>query len=129
MIHRMSEHGHYFVEQNLEVLRDVVDKASTATDTSISELDERVTTLEAEIAAPPAGPKVIRGNIVLPSGAAFVLVTHNYGIDTNYQVAVVPTGGDCEFRWYASNKNINDFRINLAGTATANHNFDWILIA
>lgn len=122
-----TKNGHWYVQQNLEVVRDQLDGVRNDNVQTSTEVDD----LEARVAALEAGPVglVVRaaGNIVLSSGTAFVLVTHNLGL-ANYYTAVVPTGGDCEFRWYVSSKNPNDFRINLAGTATGSHNFDWAVI-
>jgi len=87
------------VQQNLEFLRDEVDKLLA---------------------------KFRQGVASISNPATTVVITHGLG-QANYSVTATPTNGDVGSRWWIENKTTNQFTIRVQTTPGGTATFDWVV--
>jgi len=96
---RDDPNGHMVVQQNLEFLRDEVEKLIGNTK---------------------------RGQASIQNPATSVLVTHALGAAV-YSVVVTPVNGDVGSRWWVDLKTTTQFTIKVQTTPGGTAIFDWIV--
>ncbi len=96
---RADPNGHMVVQQNLEFLRDELDKLLA---------------------------KFKQGSASISNPATSVLVTHALG-QANYQVVVTPQNGDVGSRWWVELKTASQFTIKVQTTPGGTAIFDWLV--